>query len=359
MHSADRAPRVLFDISHPAHVHFFKHIIRLLEDKGWETTVVARQKDVTLRLLDSYGIPYTSSGRAGHRGVLGQFGELIARDLAIYGIARSFKPDVILTRNPCGVQVARLVGATGVFDTDDGREAGIHYMAAAPFAHVITTPACLPDLGPKQVRYPGYKQTAYLHPNHYTPNPEVLKLLGIKGGEPYYIVRFVAMDASHDKDQSGLTFGAKEAIVRTLQEHGRVIITSEGMLPAEWREMSFSIPPERIHDALAFASVYIGDSQTMAAEAAILGTPSLRCSSFAGHLAYLEELEHRYGLTAAFKPNEIQGLLAKLEEWLRRPGLKSEFAMRRRKFLADQCDVAQWMAEYLDELPSGKPCHPG
>ena len=37
-----------------------------------------------------------------------------------------------------------------------------------------------------------------------------------------------------------------------------------------------NIDPSDMHHALAFASLYIGDTQTMAAEAAVLGTPSIR-----------------------------------------------------------------------------------
>jgi len=340
--------RVLFDISHPAHVHFFKHMIWELEKRGHATAIVAREKDVTHQLLGHYGFDYVSAGRSGHRTLFGQLAELVQRDWAIYRVARRFKPDMILTRNPCGVQVARLVGAVGVFDTDDGRAAGIHFRAAAPFAHIITTPDCMPeDYGPKHVKYPGSKQTAYLHPNHFTPNPEVLGLLGVEAGQRYFVVRFVAMNASHDSGKAGLDHATKAEIIRRLSRRGRVFITTESPLPGEWASMQVSIPPHWIHDALAFASLFIGDSQTMAAEAAVLGTPNLRCSSFAGRLSYLEELEHRYGLTRAFKPHQQAELLEQLDSYLAAKGLRATLAERRRQFFADKIDTAQWMVDRL------------
>ena len=51
---------VLFDIVHPAHVHFFKHIIRGLQKVGYNTPIVARDKDVTLALLDQLSTPGSS-----------------------------------------------------------------------------------------------------------------------------------------------------------------------------------------------------------------------------------------------------------------------------------------------------------
>ncbi|MBK7853743.1 MAG: hypothetical protein IPJ79_01455 [Bacteroidetes bacterium] len=63
-----------------------------------------------------------------------------------------------------------------------------------------------------------------------------------------------------------------------------------------------------------FAHMYIGDSQTMAAEAAVLGTPSIRYNDFVGEISYLEELEHLYQLTFGFKTNNRQGMIDKITE---------------------------------------------
>jgi len=299
-------------------------------------------------LLKNYGFEYTSIGHSGYKTRFGQLRELMHRNWEIWRISLDFKPDVILTRNPSGVQVARFVGACGIFDTDDGIAAGIHFRAAAPFANIITSPDCIEEnYGFKHWKYPGYKQTAYLHPDHFTPNPKVLDLLGVSNKEKYFIVRFVEMIASHDANESGLSYQTKSAIVHRLSQHGRVFITSEGKIPDEWASMKISIPPHWIHDALAFATLYLGDSQTMAAEAAVLGTPSLRVSTFAGRLNYLEELEHRYGLTYAFHPCDDKRFIAKLEELLTKPGLLDNMKRLHSKMISDKCNVAQWFVNFI------------
>ena len=56
------------------------------------------------------------------------------------------------------------------------------------------------------------------------------------------------------------------------------------------------IPPESIHSLLYYAKMFIGDSQTMTTEAAILGTPALKCNTFAGKLSVPNELEEKYNL---------------------------------------------------------------
>ena len=340
--------RVLFDIVHPAHVHFFKHMITGLEARGHQTRIVARDKDVTNALLDRLGFPYETVGRP-KKSLFGMAGELLNRDWALGRVARSFRADLIVTRNPAGAQTGRLLGIPSVFDTDDGKAAGVHFWSAAPFAHVITTPDCTDeDYGHRHVKYPGYKQTAYLHPNHFTPHGSVREALGVGANERYFIVRFVAMGASHDVGEGGLPLQAKLAIVDKLRARGRVFVSSEGALPEALAGLKFPLPPDRLHDALAFADLLVGDSQTMAAEAAVLGTPSLRVSSWTGRLAYLTELEHRYGLTFAYTPDKAAELIAHVERWLEQPSLRDSLAGAHRQLLLDKVDMAQWFVNFLE-----------
>ena len=105
-----------------------------------------------------------------------------------------------------------------------------------------------------------------------------------------------------------------------------------------------------MHHLLAFAKLYIGDSQTMAAESAVLGTPSFRLSDFAGKLGYLEELEHNYGLTFGFKPSESEILINKMEELLTIPDLKREWQFRRQKMIKDKIDLSDYLTAYLENF---------
>jgi len=341
--------RVLFDIVHPAHVHFFKHMIWGLEKKGHETAILARDKDVTLKLLDVYKFDYSTVGFSGAKSRLQQLKELVLRDSTILRLANRFKPHIIVTRNPAGVQVARLIGATGIFDTDDGKAAGIHFKSAAPFAHFITTPdSLMEDYGKKHVKYPGYKQTAYLHPNHFKPNPKVMEMLGVKPGEPFFIVRFVDMVASHDLNEAGLSIDAKTSIIERLRCHGKVFISSEGRLPQKWSALKFSIAPHLIHDAIAYARMIVGDSQTMAAEAAVIGTPSLRVSTFSGRLGYLNEIERRYKISISYHPNYVESLFQRLDELLASQEKLEEMRASHAQLIADKCDVANWFIGFLE-----------
>jgi uncharacterized protein len=342
-----REKRILFDIVHPAHVHFFKNILWGLESKGHKTAIAARDKEVTLELLDRYALPYQSLTQASAVTLWQRFGELLVRDWRLLQMCRSFKPDIICSRNPSGVQVARLLGIPGFFDTDDGPKIGLHYSIAAPFASVITTPQCLKeDCGPKHIRYPGYKQSAYLHPDHFSPNPEVLGLLGLQPGERFFVVRFVAMNAIHDRTESGLGMEEKKRLISRLQGHGRVFISSEGPLPEMWQHLQISLPAHLVHDILAFADLLVGDSQTMAMEAACLGTPSLRVNSML-FTSNLDDLEKKYGLVYSFSPDDSVAFFSKLDSMLSHPNLKQTVAGDHQRMLDDTVNVAEWYQDLI------------
>ena len=343
--------KILIDIVHPAHVHFYKHMITYFMSKGHDLTIVGRNKDVTASLLEHYNINAAIVGSASHTNRFGQAMELVRRDIYLAKLIKKKNIDIVLTRNPAGVQAAKLTGKIGIFDTDDGLAAGIHFKAARPFSTYITTPDCLDeDYGKKHIKYPGYKQFAYLHPNHFKPDDRVLELFGLKSGEKYFLVRFVAMNASHDVGETGLSFADKKKLIAMLEQHGRVFISNEGQLPAEWEKLRSRIPPHCIHDALAYCDLFVGDSQTMAAEAAVLGTPNLRVSSFAKRICYLDELEEKYELTFGFLPSETDQFFEKLKFFL--DNLNTTLVMKNSttRLFAEKQDIAAWYIDFVEKV---------
>ena len=47
---------ILFDIGHPAHIHYFKNTIRHLKRNGHQVTLTARDKDISLYLIEKLGL---------------------------------------------------------------------------------------------------------------------------------------------------------------------------------------------------------------------------------------------------------------------------------------------------------------
>jgi predicted glycosyltransferase len=248
---------------------------------------------------------------------------------------------------------ARLTGARAVlFEEDDAAVVRMIARFGYPTAHAVVTPRCLAfeRHGTKHLTYPGYHELAYLHPARFTPDPGVREALGVAPGERVFLLRRVSLTSHHDAGETGLSEAHLAALVERLLPHGRVFLSTEAPPPAALQPYVLPTPPSRIFDVMALADVVIGDSQTMAAEAAVLGTPSLRCNTFVGRLAYLEELEHRYGLTVGFRPHDFERLLAHLDGWLAQPDLRDEWQARRRRMLEETVDVTAWILDLFRRL---------
>jgi predicted glycosyltransferase len=343
--------RVLFDLAHPAHVHLYRNLIKRVQDEGGSVLVVTRDKDVTVELGRAYGIPQTVLSRSVPGDKLAASFELIARTWKIAGLARRFRPDALVGSSVSIGPVGRMIRRPSfVFTEDDASVVPLFARVTYPFCTWLITPDSLAyeAHGPKHLTYPGYHELAYLHPAHFTPDPEVPRALGLDPSRPYFLVRLVALKGHHDAGASGMPLEAARKVVEQLSAHGRVLITSEGALLPELQPLRFPLPPEKLHDVLAFASAYVGDSQTMAIEAGVLGVPGLRCNSFVGRLSVIEELEHRDGLTRGFRPADAGALLAELERWCGDlPAARSTMQKRRDAMLARCVDLARWQWDLL------------
>lgn len=341
--------RILVDIGHPAHVHFFKNFIWEMGRRGHELVVTARDKDVALRLLEAYDIEYTAVGRPG-KGKFALIREWVGRDREIYAIAKKFHPDILTgIHNPCMAHVARLTGAKSIIFTDT-EHAKFGNLVTFPFTDIICTPSCYKEeLGKKQVRYKGYHELAYLHPKYFKPDPSVLSELELSENDRFIIIRFVSWSAGHDIQQHGFDTGAKIKLVTELEKYARILITSEGRLPEGLDKYKIRTPPEKIHDLLYYATMYIGEGGTMATEAAVLGTPSIYVSSLLDTMGNFIELEEKFGLVCNFK--ESEPAIQRAIEILQEPRLEEAWAQKRNRLLTDKIDVTQFMVNFVENYP--------
>jgi len=348
----DFTVKILFNIGHPAQVHLFKNLIRELESRGHLCKITAIAKDVSLHLLDAYGFEYEVVGK-GMSSLVTKALELIRIESKLYRIARSFRPNLLIggVGNAYVAHVGKLLQKPSIV-FDDTEHARIDHRLMDPFVSAICTPSCYHgDIGKKQVRYNGYHELAYLHPNRFTPNPAVLAELDLAEGDPFIIVRFVSWEASHDVGQHGLTLDIKRKAIREFENCGHVFITSEKPLPEEFEKYRISVSPEKMHDLLYYATLLYGESATMASECAVLGTYAIFCD-FAGR-GYTDEEEREYDLVYNFKLDESsqERSIQKAVELLQDPDLKEKGREKRKRLLNDKIDVTAFMVWFIENYP--------
>lgn len=346
--------KVLIDIGHPAHVHFFKNAIKQLHADGHETAIITKDKEVAINLLKRLGLPYHNLGRPGQT-IAAKATAMFRFDWEVLKIARRERPDIMVSiSSPYVAHVAKLIGRPNIsfWDTES---AWLIQRLTYPFSDAICTPACYKtDLGAKQVRFEGYKELAYLHPNHFTPDPAVLDTIGVSRGERFIVLRFISWAASHDVGLSGIAKGPE--LVRELEEYGKVFISSERPLEPALQPYRLAIQPDQFHSLLAYAGLYIGEGGTTAVEAALLGTPAIHIeadkdgTATGNQSGNFTEIRDRYDMMY-FYPDE-RSAFAKAKEILADEHAKDAWAAKRRKLLAEKIDVAAWMTRFIEEYPA-------
>lgn len=341
--------RIVIDINHPAHVHFFKNFIWAMRKKGHQILITASKKDIAIDLLDRYNFDYIN---------LRGYGQNLAQkilnipllDFKMYQAVKSFKPDIFMGIGSFrAAHVAKILRKT-CFVFEDSEPSPIGQMLYYYFTDVVFTPFSFrKNLGDKQIRYDGYHELAYLHPNYFKPNPKILQQIGLKKNDKFFILRFVAWRAGHDMGRKGINDRSKIKLVYLLNQYGKVMITAEKGLPKKLVKYAIKIPPEKIHDALYYATMFIGDSQTMATEAAILGTPAVRCNSFVGKndMGNFLELEHRYDLIYSY--NNFNQALVKIKSLLKDKSVKAKWTVKRKRLMADKVDVTAFMIDFVEK----------
>jgi predicted glycosyltransferase len=347
--------KILINVGHPAHVHFYKNFIWEMENRGHDVTIAAQGKDVTIDLLKAYNFKYEYIG-AKYKGTIKKIFGAIYRDYLLYKVAKRVKPDVLTgILDSYSAHVGIIIKKPSIIFTDT-EEAKLSNILTFPFTSVICTPSCyLKELGKKNVRCSGYKELAYLHPNRFKPDISVLEELNISPGDPFIILRFISWAASHDIQLKGIKNDTEMEFIKSFERYGRVFITSERELDKKLEKYRLNMPPEKIHSLLHYAQLYIGEGGTMAAEAAILGTPAIHIESTSNGVATGElsgnflELRDKYGLLY-FYPDQNQALKKALSI-LENKNSKTEWQKKREKLLKDKIDVTAWMADFIERYP--------
>ena len=331
---------ILVDILHPAHVHFFRHAIAEWQRLGHDVAITARRKDVTLDLLDGLGLKYAVLSTVG-RGLAGLGIELVRRDLALWRFCRRFRPNVLTGISGMFVaHVGRLIKRPSVV-WDDTEHQHLAHRLTWPFATAVYSPqSYLLPPARNQYFYPGCHKLAYMHPKRFTPDPQLVRSLGIDPDSRYCIIRFVSFGAHHDVGQHGLSVRCRLDFIRAIEPHARPYITSEAPLPPDLQPWQLRIPPHLFHHVLALARLCVAEGATVATEAALLGVPAVYVNTLrAGTLNRLEAA----GLLrqTADTDEALQLALAILADPIARPNALAA----RNALIAKEIDVSSFVAD--------------
>ncbi len=341
--------RILIDIGHPAHVHLFKNIYFKLKEKH---TIFFSVRDIKIAkdLLNHYEIPFIDLGKK-KNSKIGKAYTVLKQDFLLYNFVRKNKIDVGLSSGIVLAHISKITKMKSiVMDDDDDASEPLVVKFGHPFSDAVLTPNPIKRKTNKAVYYDGSHELAYLHPNQFKADQKVLNNIGLTENDTFFILRFVAFNGHHDGGHYGISFEQKKQIIQYLSNFGRVLITSEKQIEPEFETYRVPVPPQDIHTLMYYSKLFVGDSQTMISEAAILGVPALKCNTFAGLLSIPNELEQKYGLCYSYHPDQYEDFFKHIQSVVENENTKIEWKEKLTKFHKDKIDVTQFMIDFVTKF---------
>lgn len=367
--------RIGIFLGHPAHFHYFKNMAKQLMADGHQVFFAVKEKDVLRQLMDNAGLPYTvvRSNRTS-KSKLALIKSVLEIDWKVGKFVRDNKIDILF--GTIISYTTRFISRKPIItcNEDDARIVPQYAFQAYPLSQCSIAPTTCDNWlwERKTVHFPGYLELAYLHPNNFTPSKSVLEKYGIDASKPYFIMRFSSLNAHHDKGIKGISNEIAERLVKILEPFGTIYITSERPLEPQFEKYRIKINPLDMHHVMAFASLYIGDSQTMAAEAGVLGVPFVRFNDFVGRIGYLRELEDKYELgygihasvlpadspirrnDGSLQPSGVEELYKRVETLVNMDADERRvlWSARRNQMLSDKVDCAKFLTWFIENYPA-------
>lgn len=338
--------KVIFDVGHPAQVHNFKHIYWDLKKKGWEGIFTAKDKEVTIVLLQKYNLPYKLIGKT-KKGLFAKTVGLIKTVWTFSAILLKFKPDIVVCRfspHACWCSWLFRIPLIGLADTE---HTNFLDKLTVPFANAkFSAFTYNKDLGKNHFRFNANIELFYLHPTRFKPSIDHRKILNIDADQEYVIVRFVSWFAHHDIGERGLSADNKSELVDMLSRHYKVFITSETELPEHLKPHQIKISPQFMHEVLSNASLYIGEGASMASEAACLGVPAFYVNTLS--VGYVTE-EADKGL--AIHSTNWDYVRNNLLDFIDKKGFFNNYKEKHKQFIEQKIDPTTYLVWFIENYP--------
>jgi predicted glycosyltransferase len=348
--------KVLIALNHPAHYYVFKFTAHILKKKGIRVIFVIKQKDVLEDLLICEGVEYIKICEKKERrknpiSVISKgLYELIKQDINLFKVVRNDKPNLMIGTDISISHIGKILSIPSfVFNEDDFEINKLFCNSTYPFATKIIAPniCSVGKFSKKKIGYNGCQKMGYLHPDYFEPNKEIIK--NIVGDRPYFVIRLVNLTSGHDIEgkHTGLTETLIDNLIEILSPLGTVFINSEGVLNPKYERFRLIMEVNKMHHLLAFATLFIGDSQTMCAEAGLLGTPFIRFNDFVGKISYLNEIENEYNLGYGITTDKPEKVLELTKKIVSNQNLKTEWLQKQKRIFADKIDPNKFYSDII------------
>lgn len=265
---------VVIDILHYPHVNFYKHAIKVLEEKDVDVHVILRPRGKLVSIFEKEcpDAPFVLIGQ--HRkSILGKMTDMVERDIAFLRHLRKIKFDAGTGFGSINIaHETRFFGKPAIIFGDDIEYKLVYYLIK-PFATQLVMPSSA--RGKNLLKYKGFKELAYLHPNHFTPDKKALEPYNL---DPYEYV-FIREISSASLNYRRAEMGKLSKIMDYLKQMDLKILLSieDKSLIDLFKDYCIILkePIADIHSLLHFAAFTVSSGDSIARESCLVGIPSI------------------------------------------------------------------------------------
>jgi len=271
--------RILIDIGHPAHVNFFKPIVKIFLKENHKIYITYLKRGSLSNIVKSEFPDIFSKAVGKHTGT--KFSIVIQANLLKF---LKFIPIIIKYKIDLGLSVGsftlgaalKLLNKPNIqFDDDPERRWNV-ILEKLTSSVLIFPPIIRPSK--RIIIMNALKEWSYLSPNTYLPDISILNHYELNPKE-YLFIREVStqtLNYSHQKPN------LIASIAHRLPQNFKILLSLEDKTrindyPNEW--ILLEEPVKDIHSLIFFSKCLISSGDSMAREAAILGVPSIYCGS--------------------------------------------------------------------------------
>lgn len=283
--------RIWVDLTNSPHVLVMRPVIAVLQARGHEVEVTARDFAQTLGLCERFGIAHTAIGRHRGGGRAAKARGLAERSYELARWARSRRFDRAIGHGSNDITVAAAFLRIPSSTAFDYEWATVQHNVNCRLARTVVVPDAIPPerlyrYGARgKIRaYPGLKEEYYLA--DFEPDPSILNELRLDARRPYAVVRTPPAVSLYHRFENDLF----ARVLDRLADAQTVVLPRTPEQRAELEQSGRFIVPERAIDAqslIAFADAVVSAGGTMNREAVALGTPVY--TVFEGRLGAVDE----------------------------------------------------------------------
>jgi predicted glycosyltransferase len=265
--------KVLFDLNHPVDVNFFKNTVISLINSNIKVDIIYRDRGKLKDIL-KYEMPIDPVLKGKHFNSFFKkiFGQL-SRDFNLYFFLLKRKYEVVICFGPTSA-ISSWFSRTPYLAFDDDFEYKIPFYHANLFATKHIYPDFIGYSNKKVIKYHGYKELAYLHPNYFKPQLIEIHKLGILENK-YVFIRHISSVSLNYKDTKD-TLAELISLLKSLNI--KVLLSIEDKTLVNQIDPEIVVlkePLPDIYSLMYYALLAISYGDTVARECSLLGVPTV------------------------------------------------------------------------------------